>query len=278
MKRTLFASVLFMSGGVAVAAPPLPPTSILPPPPGPVATQFMTTVQFAVQERTAHLTQRGQRLVINQFADAFDNWPESEGRRYEVKMNGPEVVFYVTAANDIRQPMEKVVTQLIQNLNGRVRARGRTQFYRTSLGQEAGGVLEVRTDDTHTKIVSVSAQSVPLRDILKEIKMQIGGLSYLIPGECADQLVDWSFGEEGQAVEPKTLDMAMREIGSLFKLNLVKQNNTYVFNGACDATNFPKTQVRKPSPVGQPDLWTDLPNGQGAHPTAVFFSVPPIAR
>jgi hypothetical protein len=185
------------------------------------------------------------------------------------------VVFYVSGSNDLRQPMEKAVTQLIQSLNGRVRARGRTQFYRTSLEQPGGGILEVRTDDSHSKIVSVSAQSVPLRDILKEIKAQVGGLSYLIPGECAEKLVDWSYGEDG-GEEPKTLEAAMREVGALFKLNLVKQNNTYVFSGPCDEASMPKPAVRPPS-VGAP-LWTDLPKGQGIRPTAVFFSVPPIAR
>ncbi len=280
MKRTLFVSFLFMSGGMAAGSPPLPPPSLpafLPPPPtaiSAVPAQFMTTVQFAVQERTAGLNRRGQQLVIDQFSDVFESWPEFEGRQYEVKMEGPEVVFYVTGTNDLRQPMQKAVTQLIQNLNGRVRARGRTQFYRTSLEQAGGGLLEVRTDDSHSKIVSVSAQSVPLRDILKEIKTQVGGLSYLIPGECAEQLVDWSFGEEGRE-EPKTLDAAMREVGALFKLNLVKQNNTYVFSGPCDVANLPKAPRK---PTASSELWTDLPKGQGARPTAVFFSVPPIAR
>jgi hypothetical protein len=285
MRHDLFILVLCMGGGVAIAAPPLPPPHVLPAPlpitvAGSVPTQFMTTVQFAVQEKTAHLTQRGQRLVIDQFSDVFESSPEFEGRRFEVKTNGPEVVFYVTAPNDIRQFMERAVTQVLPKLQDRVRIQGRLQFYRTSLEQSQGGILEVRTDDTHSKIVSVSAQSVPLRDILKEIKAQVGGLSYLIPGECAEQLVDWSFGE-GDQVEPKTLEAAMREIGALFKLNLVKQNNTYVFNGVCDATNFPKTHVRKPDPAAtQANLWRDLPSGnaRGVHPTAVFFSVPSISR
>jgi hypothetical protein len=285
-KRSLFlAAALFVSGGAANAAPPLPPPSVpeLNPLP-PVAiqagspTQFMTTVQFAVQELTPGLNQRAQRLVMDQFSDVFESSPEFVGRHYEVKTNGPEVVFYVAGQNDLRQPMEKAVTQLIQSLNGRVRARGRTQFYRTSLEQQNAGTLEVRTDETHKKILSVSAQSVPLRDILKEIKAQVGGLSYLIPGECAEQLVDWSFGEDG-GEEPKALDAAMREIGSLFKLNLVKQANTYVFSGGCDAASLPKAQKRPAPGMMQNDLWTDLPKGgPGVRPTAVFFSVPPIAR
>ncbi len=260
-----------MGGGIAAnAMPPLPPPSAAI---SPVPAQFMTTVQFSVQERTPMLNQRGQQLVVDEFSDVFEAWPEFTGKRYEVKMNGPEVVFYVTGSNDLRQPMEKAMAQLIQELNGRVRARGRTQFYRTSFEQGGGGSLEVRTDDSHSKIVSVSAQSVPLRDILKEIKTQVGGLSYLIPGECAEQLVDWSYGEEGTS-EPKALDAAMREIGALFKLNLQKQNNTYVFSGPCDAAQIPKVKGR---PLTN-ELWTDLPKGHGVRPTAVFFSVPPIAR
>ena len=87
--------------------------------------------------------------------------------------------------------------------------------------------------------------------------------------------MDWSFGEDGSE-EPKSLDSAMREIGALFKLNLAKQNNTYVFSGPCDEAHFTKTHRRPPSVPAE--LWTDLPKVQGARSTAVFFAVPPIVR
>lgn len=196
--------------------------------------QYLSSIQMAVYEQNPDLLKRSQKIVVDRFNHTFDNWPEFKGRQYEVKQNGNEVTFVMTTPEDMRTPMQQAVANIIEHLNGHVRARGRSMFYRTQLSKPIGGFLEVTVDDSKTGIRSISAQSVPLRDLLKEIKSQIGSISYLVPGECAEQLVDWSFGEDGDQVEPKNLDVAMGELGSLFNLGVDKKNGTYIFKGACD--------------------------------------------
>lgn len=195
--------------------------------------QYLSSIELAVHETSPVLLQRSQQLVVDQLTQTFDTWPELTGQPYEVRTNGNEVVLFLTTNKDLRQPMQEAVANMIGNLNGRVRAKGRSLFYKAELTKPSGGYLEVTVDDTHSKIMSVAAQSVTLRDLLKEIKNQVGSISYLIPGECADQLVDWSFGEMGDA-EPKTIDTALAELATLFNLKFEKRSGTYIFGGKCN--------------------------------------------
>lgn len=201
--------------------------------------QYMSSIQLAVYEQTPELLRRSQKIVLDRFHDTFESWPEFKGRDYEVKQTGNEITFVMTTPEDMRSPMQLAVANIIEHLNGRVRARGKSMFYRTQFSKPSGGYLEVLVDDSKTGILSVSAQSVPLRDLLKEIKTQIGSISYLIPGECAEQLVEWSFGENEAVVQPKSLDTAMGEIASLFNLGVDKKNGTYIFKGNCNQPNRP---------------------------------------
>ena len=202
--------------------------------------QYLSSIQLAVYEQSPELLRRSQKIVLDRFHNTFESWPEFKGREYEVKQNGNEITFIMTTPEDMRTPMQLAVSNIIEHLNGRVRARGKSMFYRTQFTKPSGGYLEVTVDDSKTGILSISAQSVPLRDLLKEIKSQIGSISYLIPGECAEQLVDWSFGENEPGVQTKSLDVAMGELASLFNLSLDtadkngKKNGTYIFKGACD--------------------------------------------
>jgi hypothetical protein len=197
-------------------------------------TQFLSSIQMAVYEDSPLLTERSQRLVREQFDQRFNDFPGFENVRYEIKTSGNELVFFLTSERDIRSPLQEAVSEMIGQLNGRVRARGRSMFYKTALSQPLGGYLEVGVDDSHSKVVSVSAQAVPFRDLLKELKNQIGGFSYLIPGECADRVIDWGFGELGSNVEPKSIDTVMMELATLFNLKLDKKSGSYIFTGQCN--------------------------------------------
>lgn len=253
--------------------------------------RFTTTVQIAVQERSPELTARGQQLVVDQLNRVFQHWPEFQGHPYRLSQKGKEVVFYVNSPSDMRQPMERAVTHMIHTLDGRVRVKGRSQFYRTSLDQPMEGMLEVVTDDDHERILSISAQSVPMRDILKEIRQQVGGFSYLIPGNCARQVVDWSFGDNlsGSMEEAKSLEAAMRELGTLFKLTLERQNSTFIFRGECHeqtARAGLKNALGSPPALLQSHLWYDLPNtprpqakaGVRPRTTEVVFPLIPLGQ
>lgn len=196
-------------------------------------TQFLSAIQMAVFEENAHLLERSQKIVRDQFDNRIVAVPGLENVRYEIKSNGNELVFFLTSNNDIRDPLQNAVSEIIGQLNGRVRARGRSMFYRTALSQPLGGYLEVTVDDSHTKVISVLAQAVPLRDLLKELKNQLGGFSYLIPGECAERMIDWGFGDLESQTEPKTIDTVMMELATLFNLKLDKKSGSYIFSGQC---------------------------------------------
>lgn len=213
-------------------------------------TQFLSAIQMAVFEESPTLTERSQRLVKNQFDERLMGFPGLENAKYEIKTSGNELVFFLTSDRDIRDPLQEAVSEIIGQLNGRVRARGRSMFYRTALSQPIGGYLEVVVDDNHSKVVSVSAQAVPFRDLLKELKNQLGGFSYLIPGECADRIIDWGFGEMGATTEPKSIDTVMMELATLFNLKLDKKSGSYIFTGQCvdfRRTHHARSEFFKPT-------------------------------
>lgn len=197
-------------------------------------TQFLSAIQMAVYEENPLLLERSQKIVRDQFDNRIVAFPGLENVRYEIKSNGNELVFFLTSNNDIRDPLQNAVSEIIGQLNGRVRARGRSMFYKTALSQPLGGYLEVVVDDSHTKVVSVLAQAVPFRDLLKELKNQLGGFSYLIPGECAERIIDWGFGELETNTEPKSIDNVMMELATLFNLKLDKKSGSYIFSGQCN--------------------------------------------
>lgn len=197
-------------------------------------TQFLSAIQMAVYEDNPQLLERSQKVVKDQFDQRVVAFPGLENIHYELKSSGNELVFFLTSNEDIRGPLQDAVSEIIGQLNGRVKARGRSMFYKTALSQPLGGYLEVIVDDNHSKVVSVLAQAVPFRDLLKELKNQLGGFSYLIPGECAERMIDWGFGEPGTTTEPKTIDTVMMELSTLFNLKLDKKSGSYIFSGQCN--------------------------------------------
>jgi hypothetical protein len=80
--------------------------------------------------------------------------------------------------------------------------------------------------------MAISAESVPLRDILNEIRNQSGSMSYLISGDCAEKLVDWSFVTVAPE-QPKEIEAVMNDLAFLFKLKCDKKNGSYIFSGNC---------------------------------------------
>lgn len=194
--------------------------------------QFVSRVQLAVHELSPELLRRSQGLVREEFLNSISAVPQFKGRNHEIRTVGNEVVLSLVTDEDVRAPMQVAVANMIDHLNGRVYARGKSLFYKTSLAPTFGGFLEVVVDDTQSKIRSIAAQSVPLRDLLKEVRMQMGALSYLIPGECAERPVDYTFGIDDGA-QPKTVDVLMGDLATLFGLRYEKRNGTYIFSGRC---------------------------------------------
>lgn len=207
---------------------------------------FISSMQMAIQESSPELLLRSQRIVMQEMDQSLSAYPEMRGKRIDVRTNGNEVILIMTDQEDLRSPFRAAIASAIEHLNGRVRGRGRSMFYRTSLAEQSNGFLEVVLNDSRNKIVSIEAQSVPLRDLLKEIKQQTGGsLSYLIPGECANKLVDWSFNEGGNGI-PKEMDAVISDLAMLFGMKVENKNNTYIFTGTCNdivAKHNPQTEM-----------------------------------
>ncbi len=240
--------------------------------------QYVSRVQMAVHELSPELLRRSQRLVREEFVNSMAGVPQFNGRPHEIRTVGNEVVLSLVSEDDVRDPMQMAVANMIEHLNGRVHARGKSLFYKTSLVPTVGGYLEVVVDDTQSKIRSIAAQSVPLRDLLKEVRSQMGALSYLIPGECAERLVDFTFGVDDGA-QPKTVDALMGDLATLFGLRYEKRNGTYIFSGSC-VDDLPmasrsrmKPSVREKMRAG---FMPTAANGGGPLMPQVFFPLSPL--
>lgn len=240
--------------------------------------QFMSAIQFAVQEPSPELLVRSQGLVRQQFAQSLQNSEQLRMVPFEIRTFGNEVVFYVMTQDDVAVPMQGALTTMIQNLNGRVRTRGRSSFYATRPNEAVGGFLETVVNDTHTHVMSIMAQSVPLRDLLKQLKGQLGSLSYVIPGECAEKRIDWSFGKAQEGpIKPKTVEAVMDELATALNLKVEKKNDTMVFSGPCESVptrrlpapptelltaNFAPVGIPAAYPAPQQIVFPVLPLGQ----------------
>lgn len=235
--------------------------------------QFMSAVQLVIYETDPGLFERSQKITMRHLKDTFAAQAGLNGRPYEVHTRGNEVVLYLTSPEDLHLPVQQAVATMIGQLNGRVRAKGRSLYYRTSLAEPGGGLLEVVVNEDHDKVVFIAAQAVPLRDVLKEIKSQIGGISYLVPGDCADQRIDWSFGEASNAI-PKPLDAVIGELATLFGLKLERKNGTFIFTGNCSQSQA-RLRPKRQTPM---EFVTVLPSVHEVTGTAtqVVFPLPPM--
>jgi hypothetical protein len=266
------------------ASPPPPVPGEALPPPGMPAVQFISTIQVAVQEETPELMQRSQRLVRQQLAAAFSGRPEFRGKHYELRTEGNnEVILSLVSDNDVRPMMRQTVENFFQNMSGSIQGKAQWLYSRASLAPQMGGYLEVVVDDTHTKVRSISAQGVSFRDLLKEVRFQLGSsLSYLIPGECAQRPVDWSFGDEaGSAAPAKNVDALMNELATLFNLKCENKNGTYIFSGNCN--DLPPTPARLRAGATPADFFREAlapPMRGNAAPhnvqTQVYFPLLPL--
>ncbi len=209
--------------------------------------QFTSRVFFLINESSPQQVVRSRKIIEKEFAQTFAGIPQLQKSRYQMIADGNHVVFTMITAEDQRIPFQNLVSSTVGQMNGVVRTRGRYDLLRTSYDEQAAGPeLVVTLDESNLKIKSIVARSVPLRELLGELKLQFGeprpsypgsrkmvpGFSYLIPGECATRQVDWSFGTQDES-EVKTLDEAMSEVAKLFGLKAENHNGTFIFSGQC---------------------------------------------
>jgi|GEM_PF-1678803 len=245
--------------------------------------QFTSAVQFAIREPSVELTQRSRGLIVQEVNHAISELPELRSRKFEVGGSGNQVLFMMNAANDIEKPIHRLVATVISQLDGRVRARGRSLFYRTNLADEPNAAyLEVGSNERRDRIRMIYAQSVSLRELLKEIKLRLRNahLSYLISGECAEKLVDWNFVDDSDR-QGKDIDTVMRDLSLAFSLNLEKSpSGTYVFTSDCSGSSS-HLQATKMIPPAFPSVPRHfaVPISARAFPSAhVYVPLLPIGE
>ncbi len=247
-------------------------------------THFVSAVQVAILEPNPMLVKRSERVVIEELQQALQRFPGLRGQHFTVQNTGNEVILYVTTAEDVQLPMQELVQASVQRIEPRVHAKGRALFYKTAVGLPQGGYLDVSVTDDHKKIEAISAQAVSLRDLLNVMKDKLANLSYVIPGDCGDRLIDWNFGDTtteaggGSPTTVKPVEFVMSEIGTLLDLKVQKKNDTFIFAGNCQKPpagaprRFPITDPQRarafsPSMVVQP-------RRSSPQATQVVFSLP----
>lgn len=220
---------------------------------GQSAPQFTSRVYFVIHESTPYLVQRGRKVIEKEFAETYGGAPQLQGKPYQVASEGNQVVFSMVADADMRTPFQSVVSEIVGQLNGRVRTRGGYDVLRTATEESPGKFLEVTLDDTNTKIVSIRAQAITLRNLLEELRIQfseatvntVAGekpilpFSYMIDRDCAARELDWSFGAEpgslpaGKKPPAKSVDEVITALATFFKFNVENHQGTYMFSGHC---------------------------------------------
>ncbi len=215
--------------------------------------QFISRVYFVIHESSPQQIQRGRRAIEKEFAETVSGVPSLQPYRYQVVSDGNQLVFSMVTQADTRTSFQGAVSDMVRLLNGRYRTHGRYDFMRTpDLEAPSDHFLEVSLDETNTKIKSISARAVTLRDFLAELKLQFGEpegairpvalrrqmppsqrFSYMIPGDCAAKEFDWNSTEGAPA---KTVAETMTEVAKLLNLRVEDHNGTFIFSGDCPRT------------------------------------------
>lgn len=195
--------------------------------------QFISTVQLAIHESDPMIFQRSHRMAIDELSQAVSDRPELKHFRYEIRNNGNEVLLYMVTNHDVRGPLESMLSNFRQGVDGKMRAKGRMLYYRTNASESRERSLEVRVTDDKTKVKSIVAKAISLREVLEKLEIQLGGLNRLVPGECASRLVDWSFGTL-KSDKPKEVHVVMNQLAQMFNLkSTMNEDGSYVFTGSC---------------------------------------------
>lgn len=239
---------------------------------------FVSAVQFAIQESSPELIKRSQVLLRKKFIEELDAVPVPQIQPMEVRIIGNEVVFYFVTPVDVNYPMQKAVSALVQELTGKVRMRGRSSVYLAKFAQPSllGGYLETMVDDSHSHIISIKAKSVPLRDLLKQLKAQLGSFSYLISGRCAETHIDVSLGQGSSdpVTSLITTDLIMKELASRLQLILEKKNGIYIFDGICSSPENYNSFVPSDYLMAYFGASPSYHNSQEGYPQQIVFPVP----
>lgn len=215
----------------------------------PPTTRFASTIQLALQEPNPRTMRQAQDMVVNQFDRRLQMLPQLRGAETSVQRFGNEVILSVTTNEDPQVPMRQLLMQMIQMLNEqRLMARGRSSFYRTSLSRPPQAEYAIKVHDPATETLFIDAQEAPLIDLLQDVRRQLPVFSYIIPRECAQQRVYWSFGDPDPRKHPPNLVLkaAMDGIAELLRVKVDNVKGAYVFSGNCHR-EIPRAAMEEPS-------------------------------
>jgi len=276
MKRWVVTTMAVISPVVGAVPTPVDVAPFGPMGDRPTRSQFVSTVKVTILETNPEQRNRAQRLVREQLVNTLSTFPALRNVPYEISSRGNEVVLSMVTQQDILAIMKEAVPVVFAGLNGRVGTHGLARVFRASFDQPATddrGFLEVVLDDSRTKVRSIAAQAVPLRDLLQELQAQLGTLSYMIPGECGSRVVDWRFGGAVQPnAPPKEVDTLMHELATFFGLHVDRTHGTFMFTGVCNKES--PVMARSMAPM----LDSAIPNDLFASPPMVVNEFPVAER
>jgi hypothetical protein len=215
-------------------------------------TQFTSHVQMALYEENQRLLPRSRKLVLEEFDRAFQTIPELEGKKYEVQLQGNEVLFSMLTEKDVHTFLENAISVMVNELNRKVLSRGVYRFYKTDFDSPSLGSFVVKVHNRKKRTLFIDAQSAPIRDILSRIKTEMkNDFCYKMPTECASREVDWNFGAENPKEQPDGQNLQ----AAMTLLNCKEKMPGNFDCGECP-DSLPKTS--RPRPRTRPEILSDF--------------------
>lgn len=152
-----------------------------------ISSHFTASIEFNVYDN------QEKDIIINEFS-SIQKSMYRDIKNVEIISENDKLIFLISSENDLTLPVQKTTEVLIERLNGKVRTRGRSQLFKSNpIKSKPLASLEVATNSSRTSITSIHAKSIPFRELLREIRREIGTFSYLIPTSCANELITFDF-------------------------------------------------------------------------------------
>lgn len=209
---------------------------------------FVSTVEFSIDENHPKLLERSRRMIIHELDGTLGAWPTARVPKRTLEAQGNQVIVSFVTLEDHRAQIHRDIDLITENLSGTVEMRGRARVFRTGNQPIEGGYLEVSVDPKKLKVQSIRAQSVPFRDLLREIKWQLRNspstnhINYLLSEECAARRIDYHYG----SVTGADVEVILGQLADAFGLIHSKKNGTHILRGPCARLTVPEPALRIP--------------------------------
>jgi len=192
--------------------------------------QYASSVDFSILEEFPKAQHRARKLVLDEFEQVMKSRKRLDTLPYEIRNTNDEVHFYIVSSQDMKNLIEGAILDLVHRLNGRARTRGVLSSYRAS-SKKQGGYLEIQMNpERKHELQTLVVRSVPLGDVLRELKVQVGDFSSVIHGQCANKPLTWTWSE----AQYPGLQSVLTNFAASGGFTLSRRGDAYVFSGSCE--------------------------------------------